>query len=150
MGFTRAKTMLILSLARERRTWGEVKPQMPSRFLDDIPLECLAQPVRPRQAAYMAGDRGVIGPPRERRMRRGPPRDELDQRGGWDDEPVYDLDADTRDSPVGFEPGATVNHVALGAGTVVGSTGSGKTRLWIVEFSSVGRKTVQAKWLSLA
>jgi len=88
----------------------------------------------------------VIAPPRERRVRR-PAADEMDQRGGWDDEPVYDLDADTRGIDPGFEPGATVNHVALGTGTIVGSTGTGKARLWIVEFETFGRKTVQAKWL---
>ena len=80
VAITRAKERLILTLARTRRVWGEIKIQSPSRFLDDIPAVCLAQPLRAR-AALGTGP-VASGPPREGyrdRRRRAP--DEYDQRG---------------------------------------------------------------------
>ena len=92
---------------------------------------------------------GPIPPPRERKPRRE--RDDFDQRVAYDDEPVFQLDAggdgDGDGDVPGFEPGTTVSHVALGTGRVVGPTGSGRDQKLIVEFDSIGRKTVQAKWL---
>jgi DNA helicase-2/ATP-dependent DNA helicase PcrA len=146
VAMTRARERLILSLARERRVWGEIRIQAPSRFLDDIPEACLAQPRRLRRASFAAGSGGAMAPPRERRVRRAAV-DELDQRSYDDGEPVYQVGADL-DAEPGFEPGAAVSHAALGAGRIVGPSGDGRDRKWIVEFESIGRKTVQAKWLS--
>jgi DNA helicase-2/ATP-dependent DNA helicase PcrA len=146
VAITRAKDRLIMTLARERRVWGEIKIQTPSRFLDDIPEGCLAQPVRPRAVVPRTGP---IPPPRSisarGKVRRDP--DDFDQRVAYDDEPVFHVDGDGEAGEPGFEPGTTVSHVALGTGRVVGPTGSGRDRRLIVEFDSIGRKTVQAKWL---
>src|SRR5205814_4359431 len=45
---TRAREQLVMSHARTRRVWGEIRIQDPSRFLDDLPLDSLAQPRRSR------------------------------------------------------------------------------------------------------
>lgn len=44
VAITRAREHLIVSHARTRRTWGEVRMQQPSRFLDDFPPKTLARP----------------------------------------------------------------------------------------------------------
>jgi len=48
VAITRARHRLVLTHARTRRVWGEIRLQGPSRFLDDIPPACLAAPARPR------------------------------------------------------------------------------------------------------
>ena len=52
------------------------------------------------------------------------------------------------DGTPAFEPGTAVSHAALGAGTVVETSGSGRDLKIVVDFEKIGRKTVLAKWLA--
>jgi hypothetical protein len=80
-----------------------------------------------------------------------PRRDELDQRS-WDgdDVPTYrigdDLAASGGDGDP-FSPGAAVSHRAFGSGRIIEIRGGGLGRRIVVEFASVGEKTVDARWL---
>jgi DNA helicase-2/ATP-dependent DNA helicase PcrA len=141
VAITRARERLVLSHARTRRVWGEIRIQDPSRFLDDLPADSLAQPRRNRVSVPSA-PRIVDGDwaGRARRPRPARSRDELDQRTAYDDEPVYRVDDD-------FVIGAEVMHASLGAGRVVAVTGTGKDRKVVVDFGTVGRKTVYASYL---
>jgi len=149
VALTRARRRLFLSHARLRRVWGDVKQQVPSRFLDDIPAACFATPPRSLRAAAAAA------PPRPRPTPAGKPRrpawDEHDQRSYDDDLPTFDVDADLRnddgDRGGRFAPGATVRHAAFGPGRVVATSGDGWQQRVVVEFASVGAKTVDARWL---
>jgi DNA helicase-2/ATP-dependent DNA helicase PcrA len=109
VAMTRARERLVLTHARTRRQWGEVRLNQPSRFLDAIPPDCLAVRARPAvrevRSPYEATDTSV------RLARRGAGGgsyaggramyDELDQRVHGDvRSPVimdgdieYDLDA---------------------------------------------------------
>ena len=142
VAITRARERLVLSQARTRRVWGEIRIQDPSRFLDDLPADSLAQPRRARIGA--PAPRIVDGDwaGRARRPRPARSRDELDQRTSYDDEPVFHVD-----DAGGFVIGAEVSHASLGAGRVVAVTGSGKDCRVVVDFAAVGRKTVFAKFL---
>jgi DNA helicase-2/ATP-dependent DNA helicase PcrA len=142
VAITRARERLVLSQARTRRVWGEIRIQDPSRFLDDLPADSLAQPRRARISA--PAPRIVDGDwaGRARRPRPARSRDELDQRTGDDDEPVFQVEG-----AGGFVIGAEVSHADLGAGRVVAVTGSGKDCRVVVDFAAVGRKTVFAKFL---
>jgi DNA helicase-2/ATP-dependent DNA helicase PcrA len=163
VAITRARERLVLSHARTRRVWGEIRLQGPSRFLDDIPPAVLAQPTRrsqltPRAPAIVdgnwsagarAGSRrpGYVGGSR-------PPRgtyDDMDQRTP-DDEPVYQLDADTPPSarPLAFRTGDQVTHTMHGIGRVVAVSADGKDLKVIVDFPNAGRKTILAKFLRQA
>jgi DNA helicase-2/ATP-dependent DNA helicase PcrA len=141
VAITRARERLVLSQARTRRVWGEIRIQAPSRFLDDLPPDSLAQPRRARIGA--PAPRVVDGNWSGGARRPAPSRsrDEHDQRTAYDDEPVYRVDE------VDFVIGAEVSHASLGNGRVVAVTGSGKDRRVVVDFSAVGRKTVFAKFL---
>jgi hypothetical protein len=125
--------------------------QAPSRFLDDLPPGSLAQPIRAPAPVKQAW---AQAPPMAPRSSRPGKRtwDEFDQRSGGDDEPVFHLDADGRsDDPADpYRPGRTVSHAAFGDGKVVEARGSGAQRSVVVEFASVGRKTVLARFLAPA
>jgi DNA helicase-2/ATP-dependent DNA helicase PcrA len=143
VAITRAREQLVMSHARTRRVWGEIRIQDPSRFLDDLPPDSLAQPRRSRvnlPSAPRIVDGDWAG--RQRKPRPSRSRDELDQRTSYDDEPVFRVD-DAGD----FVIGAQVTHAALGSGRVVAVTGTGKDRRVVVDFGAVGRKTVFAKFL---
>jgi DNA helicase II / ATP-dependent DNA helicase PcrA len=143
VAITRARERLVLSQARTRRVWGEIRIQDPSRFLDDLPAGSLAQPRRARISvpAPRIVDGDWAG--RARRPRPARSRDELDQRTGHDDdEPVFQVEG-----AGGFVIGAEVTHADLGAGRVVAITGTGKDCRVVVDFTVVGRKTVFAKFL---
>ncbi len=143
VAITRARERLVVSHARTRRVWGETRIQDPSRFLDDLPADSLAQPRRARIGA--PAPRIVDGDwaGRARRPRPARSHDELDQRTGHDDdEPVFQIEG-----AGGFVIGAEVTHTDLGAGRVVAITGTGKDCRVVVDFAAVGRKTVFAKFL---
>jgi DNA helicase-2/ATP-dependent DNA helicase PcrA len=143
VAITRAREQLVMSRARTRRVWGEIRIQEPSRFLDDLPADSLAQP-RSSRVHVPSAPRIVDGDwaGRQRRARPSRSRDELDQRTGDDDELVFQVD-----EPGGFVIGAEVTHAALGAGRIVAVTGTGKDCRVVVDFVVVGRKTVFAKFL---
>ncbi len=162
VALTRAMDRLVLTAARTRRTWGEIRVQTPSRFLDDIPAACLARPRRgatPVAAVSSGGGWPRAGAPAmARRPDRPAPRrslgttyDEHDQRSHDDDEPSFDLDGDRgtarlREDRIGA--GARVRHVQFGAGRVVDAQGQGKDRKLVIEFPDVGYKTVLARFVT--
>jgi DNA helicase-2/ATP-dependent DNA helicase PcrA len=141
VAITRARERLVMSHARTRRVWGEIRMQQPSRFLDDLPADSLAQPRRARPnipSAPRIVDGDWAG--RARKPRPSRARDELDQRPTYDDEPVFQVDGE-------FPIGAQVTHAALGSGKVVAVTGMGKDQRVVVDFGKIGQKTVFAKYL---
>ncbi len=146
VALTRARKKLYLSSARLRRVWGDVKQQVPSRFLDDIPAHCFTvAPAAIRRAPVpgaMPGRQLVAPRPKK------PQRDPLDQRSWDEDVPSFDVSSDTLEPGEDpFVPGATVNHAAFGTGKVLASRGGGFQRRVVVRFASVGEKTVDARWL---
>src|SRR5690606_7192606 len=145
VAFTRAKERLVLTSARVRRQWAEVKMNPPSRFLDDIPSEYLA--VRARRAPPRPPAGSLVRAPRPPR----PPRverDELDQRTYEEDVPTYHIGDDGPRPGDDFPAGATVRHDAFGTGRVIESRGSGRDRKLLIDFSTVGLKTVLARFVA--
>ncbi len=164
VALTRAKDRLTLTAARTRRTWGEIRIQTPSRFLDDIPAACLARARRGALTTASSGSWSRTGsappmaprraaPAQPQARRQTPAYDEHDQRSHDDDEPSYDLDGDrgtarVREDRIG--PGAHVSHVQFGAGQVVDASGQGKDRKLLIRFPEVGVKTVLARFVTMA
>jgi len=143
VAITRARKQLVLTHARTRRVWGEVRLQGPSRFLDDLPPQTLAAPSRrtpmtPRAPAIVNGN-WEARRNRGKRFGRGTV-DEFDQRVG-DDEPVFRVDEDMEPAQP-FRSGDAVSHTILGVGRVVAVSGNGKDMRVIVDFPEAGRKTV--------
>jgi DNA helicase-2/ATP-dependent DNA helicase PcrA len=144
VAFTRAEERLILTGARLRRHWGEIRMSRPSRFLDDVPEACLA--VREREAP----------PPRprvlqaERKPRHLQPEyDEFDQRTYDDSDPVFEPELGQGHARE-LTTGATVKHSSFGRGRVLEARGSGRDLKLLIDFSSVGLKTVLARFVEPA
>jgi DNA helicase II / ATP-dependent DNA helicase PcrA len=145
VAITRARERLVLTHARTRRVWGEIRLQGPSRFLDDLPQSSLAGPVRPkvmtpRAPAIVDGNWNGV---RRRRPRQS--ADEYDQRTHDEDVPSYNMNDDLAEPEV-FRTGDQVSHSMLGVGRVV-AISDGKV---IVEFPGAGRKTVLPRFLQHA
>jgi DNA helicase II / ATP-dependent DNA helicase PcrA len=136
VAITRAKDRLILTNARTRRVWSEIRMNMPSRFLDDIPAECIAVRRRTRPAKPMAiPDRAVAAAH----------YDEFDQRSAYDEMPEYDVYDDLDED--GVCSGATVQHATFGTGRVIAAQGGGKERKLVIEFPNAGVKTILARFV---
>ncbi|MEP6863905.1 MAG: UvrD-helicase domain-containing protein [Deltaproteobacteria bacterium] len=155
VAITRARKQLVLTHARTRRVWGEVRLQGPSRFLDDLPPQVLAAPARrtpmtPRAPTIVNGN-WEARRNKGKRFGRGTV-DEFDQRVG-DDEPVFRVDSDMdveREANQPFRSGDSVSHTLLGLGRVVAVSGTGKDMRVIVDFPEAGRKTVLPGFLRAA
>ncbi len=131
VAITRARDRLILSYARTRRVYDQIRVGQPSRFLTHIPPECIA--VRARRTA----SRPTLAarPEPERRPRREP-----------DDEPVYYLDDAGTDDPV-YPRGARVRHRIFGVGQIEEGTGRGPDRKLSIRFPQHGLKSIVARYV---
>ncbi|HEX4492617.1 MAG TPA: UvrD-helicase domain-containing protein [Acidimicrobiia bacterium] len=149
VALTRARQRLVLTHARTRRVWGEIRVQGPSRFLADLPPGCLAVPQRPA-AIVPKGPRildGNFAPTAAASRRMRAARDDFDQRTPHgDDDPVYHLDHDAPPTEP-FRTGDQVLHAIHGTGRVIAVSGAGKDRKVIVDFPAAGRMTVLARYL---
>jgi DNA helicase-2/ATP-dependent DNA helicase PcrA len=137
---TRARERLILTSARMRRQWAEVKNNRPSRFLDDIPSEHMAVRAAPAPPRPPAGT--LVRAPRPARA-----HDEYDQRIDGDDVPVIRIDAEHLGGGDHFPAGSAVRHDSFGTGRVLESRGTGRDRKLLIDFRTVGLKTVLARFV---
>ena len=142
VGLTRAKDSLVLCHARQRRRAGERMIGRLSPFVDAIPEELLDRTVTER-----AGREYPDSPPRrgqrERRTGRTPQGPEITH--GVDYEAEYDFD---QDRPRLIK-GERVLHATFGSGSVVEVSGFGRDLKVTVEFDTIGRKKLLARYADL-
>ncbi|MCU1530009.1 MAG: ATP-dependent helicase PcrA [Frondihabitans sp.] len=163
VGITRARKRLYLSLAMTRAQFGEVNVAMPSRFLQEIPVELIEW----KQSPGMANSRGGTQP-RALNARReggfgdgssgGRPR----SAGGFGHGSYDRATAAAKTKPktewanrvtgtvrdngdLVLEAGDRISHVDFGEGRVVAVTGEGARRIAEVVFDSAGRKKLLIK-----
>jgi len=153
VGMTRARKRLTLSLARCRSLFGELRFNVPSRFVRELPPEVTE--------GLSALDR--LSPMQER-ARKDVFYDELDQRPRYSEEnplPGRNRMRESRYEPAskpavkqaapgvgGLGPGARVKHPSFGVGTVEESDGEGLNRKLVVRFGpGVGIKRVLARFI---
>ncbi|MDH3745291.1 MAG: UvrD-helicase domain-containing protein [Acidobacteriota bacterium] len=131
VGMTRAEKKLFLSACRRRRIAGRYQDQEPSRFLDEIPPECVETTNSPELFADSrgAGVRSFFGRPRPA----GPFAVEPSQAEG--------------DGEVGR--GRRVRHPVLGDGVVVATEGEGEASKLTVYFDRVGKRKLIVKYAGL-
>jgi DNA helicase-2/ATP-dependent DNA helicase PcrA len=139
VAFTRAMDRVIVTYARTRRAYDGMRANPPSRFLRDLPVDCVAVRKKPRPAP---------APPPGRRS-----WDEADQRGhddhhgpAPDDMPVYEVEDVGGDDPQ-FPVGAQVRHKIFGVGQVTDGSGRGPDRKLTVRFPAHGTKTIVARFV---
>ena len=137
VGMTRAQRRLVLTSAARRRVFGEYQSNDPSRFIDEIPRELIEEVpstfASPRQASF--------SPSRSNPYARG--------RSVREEPAPYAYEDEDQSAPRGLRPGARVRHPKFGEGTVLSVEPLEDDTKLVVRFSSVGQKTLRAKFAKL-
>ena len=138
VAITRAKKALTISYARQRMIYGRTSSSMPSRFLKEIPEECIVKKggFRPHQAAAATGyDR-----PYSSYNSRPKPRyhSESSMVSAKSAAPMLEL-----------QQGDMVVHAAFGRGMVLTVTKMGGDALLEIAFDDIGTKKLMAKTASV-
>ena len=139
VGITRAQRRLVLTSAARRRVFGDYQSTEPSRFIDEIPVELMEVPspfVTPQASfsSFRTGQHGRGG------SYRGRVREE---------QPTYDYTSEDQSLPAGLRPGLQVRHAQFGLGTIIAVEPLSDDIKLVVRFSSVGQKTLRAKFAKL-
>ncbi|MBQ4370494.1 MAG: ATP-binding domain-containing protein, partial [Oscillospiraceae bacterium] len=142
VAITRAKKKLYITGARQRMMMGRTSNNLPSRFVDELPDECIerseAQRYAPTFGAYGSGDRGAreneggYGYGRRKRPARPPER------------PAAPRPA-AAPAAVDFRKGDAVEHKAFGKGVILSVQPTGGDALLEIAFDSAGTKRLMAK-----
>jgi DNA helicase-2/ATP-dependent DNA helicase PcrA len=142
VGMTRAKSRLVLSLARRRMAYGDAGPSWrdrePSRFLGDLPPELFGLPSRPPP-------RPASTAPVVRRRPGAMPGEPVIEYDGPSVDYSFDQRPETGRAP--FTRGDVVTHPSLGEGMVRACDGVGPDAKVTVAFPGIGEKRVIAKFL---
>lgn len=136
VGITRARRELYLTSAMRRRVFGEYQNTEPSRFLDEIPPGLLRHE-ESRAEAMRAPARswGYAATPYSRAPQR-PPRE-------------YSPEDEDQSGRGGLRAGSRVRHAMFGVGTVQSVEELDDDMKVVVTFTTVGRKTLRAKYAKL-
>jgi DNA helicase-2/ATP-dependent DNA helicase PcrA len=140
VGITRAQRRLVLTSAARRRVFGDYQSREPSRFIDEIPpglveevSSTFSTPQQTSLSQYRAHPygRGSGG----RKVREEPT--------------PYAYEDEDQSASGGLAPGIRVRHPTFGVGTVVSVEQLEDDTKLVVRFTSVGQKTLRAKFAKL-
>jgi DNA helicase-2/ATP-dependent DNA helicase PcrA len=165
VGFTRARHRLLLSCARARSLFGELRFNAASRFLGDVPPELFDKPLpspqdpgfeRPRTSSgysidysYDQSYRGGSSPgAAQRGSQRNSQRASQRNYGGGRRYPQRrTVELEVSRAPIGAT-GMTVRHAVFGVGRVVAADGDGPDAKLTIRFPSVGDKRIVARFVT--
>jgi DNA helicase-2/ATP-dependent DNA helicase PcrA len=138
VGITRAQRRLVLTSAARRRVFGEYQATEASRFIEEIPHELIDEipstfAINPYQSSFTQFRGGSSG--RGRRAR--------------EEQTAYSYEDEDQSVPAGLRPGSRVRHPKFGEGTVLSVEALDDDTKLVVRFSSVGQKTLRAKFAKL-
>jgi DNA helicase-2/ATP-dependent DNA helicase PcrA len=139
VGLTRAQRRIVLTSAARRRVFGDYQSTEPSRFIDEIPAELMEEAASafPSQTAFSHYRAAPYG---RGNSYRGRAREE---------QPVYTYEDEDQSLVAGLKPGLRVRHPQFGIGTVLSVEPLDDDTKLVVRFSSVGQKTLRAKFAKL-
>jgi DNA helicase-2/ATP-dependent DNA helicase PcrA len=129
VGLTRAEDRLFLTYAFKRTRYGESEPSVPSRFLEDVPLELVSGSWR------RSGRPGTRG---EGQGMRGTIRNSQ-----------FGAAAAVAARELQFRAGQRVRHATFGEGLVIESRIDGSDEMVTVHFEDVGLKRLMASFAHL-
>lgn len=111
VGITRAKQKLTISYAESRRLYGKEERHLPSRFIEELPKECI-QEVRLRGTVTRAYNRAAVG----------------------------SLNTPPTQNDSGWKMGQKVKHAKFGNGTIINVEGSDNNTRLQIAFQGEGIK----------
>ena len=144
VAITRAKKSLSISHARQRMLYGRTSAALPSRFLKEIPEECIVKKGgfrRTQESRYEYG--GGYGktydsyPSYSANARKTPQK-----------RPVASMASDNKASYLELNQGDMVMHAAFGRGMVLSVMKMGGDALLEIAFDQIGTKKLMAKTAS--
>jgi DNA helicase-2/ATP-dependent DNA helicase PcrA len=148
VGMTRAEQRLVLSCARERRSFGSLTANEPSRFISEVGSGLM----RDLSADWMAaagyrteGYRGRL----YSTPRRAPAASPSPSLGDEDISAAPDDDDGATTPGAGLRVGMKVFHVKFGYGEVEGLDGLGEKQKATVRFSGWGRMKLMTRYANL-
>jgi len=152
VGMTRAKEKLFLSRAERRSTFGVGRANLPSRFLDELPVELIETEERERKKSdFYWEDRSPATLPGEPELREEDlvhiGRDIVDRSSEENPHPTSD---ERTLSPEGFYPlkvGMKVRHPKFGVGRVRSVEGMDEEQKATVVFQTVGTKRLKVGYV---
>ena len=133
VGITRTKEKLFLSRSEKRSTFGVGRVNLPSRFLNELPMELIRTEKRRERFEPLFSEReGLFAPPKS----------EGDGVAG--EERVL--------TPEGLFPlrmGMQVRHPKFGKGRVISTEGADEEQRATVQFETVGSKRLKVRYANL-
>lgn len=140
VGITRAQRQLVLTSAARRRVFGEYQTNEASRFVDEIPAALLEHVpstfASPRKSSWSRSHRGTGGRSTERRHE-------------YEEPAPYSYEDEDQSASGEVRPGTRVRHPTFGEGTVLSVEPLEDDTKLIVRFSTVGQKTLRARFAKL-
>jgi DNA helicase-2/ATP-dependent DNA helicase PcrA len=146
VGITRARRKLVLTSAARRRVFGEYQPTEASRFIEEIPADLVEQEFPAFASSSYRGGQSRGWEYRANPYGRFPSRRPDRAR---EDPPPFVYEDEDQTGAVGLHPGLRVKHGQFGFGTVISVEDLEDDQKLVVRFSSVGQKTLRAKYAKL-
>ena len=140
VGITRAQRHLVLTSAARRRVFGEYQSNEASRFIDEIPGE-LVEHVPSTFASSRQSSSSRVHGSRDGRS--------WGRRREHEEPAPYAYEDEDQSESGGVRPGVRVRHPTFGEGTVLSVEPLEDDTKLIVRFSSVGQKTLRARFAKL-
>jgi DNA helicase II / ATP-dependent DNA helicase PcrA len=139
VGITRAQRYLVLTSAARRRVFGEYQSNDPSRFIDEIPPELLEH-----VPSTFVSSRQSVSQGRGRSNGRSWTRRDAPEQPA-----PYAYEDEDQSESGGVRTGTRVRHPTFGVGTVLSVEPLEDDTKLVVRFSSVGQKTLRARFAKL-
>lgn len=150
VAITRAKKTLTITHAAQRMLYGRTTANKVSRFVEEIPPECLAAPVqkRPPVSAWSG-----FGPSSGTARSTAFGRSDQSAPNGRSDRPrqsfpVYQPPKSAAELP-DYRPGDTVRHTSFGQGMILSVSKMGNDALLEIAFDEKGTKRLMARTASV-
>ena len=146
MAIPRARKTLDITHARQRMLYGQTKGALHSRFLDEIPDECLEKKGRREQKEYgyssSGREDGYGGYNSYSAQPRTTPRKPMQQTS------LLKSSVAPKAASLELNKGDMVQHTAFGKGMVLSVMKTGGDALLEIAFDQVGTKRLMAKYAS--
>jgi DNA helicase-2/ATP-dependent DNA helicase PcrA len=144
VGMTRAKQRLFLSRAEERSTFGVGRANLPSRFLDELPMDLIHfEEKRRKMESLFSQETSMAGLPAGRRDEFHEAEIRMDD---LSQENFYSGGEEVVLTPEGFYPlkiGMRVRHLKFGVGKVESVEGMDENQKATIVFRTVGSKRLK-------
>ena len=139
VGITRAQRRLVLTSAARRRVFGDYQSTDPSRFIDEIPRALMEEVPSTFASPYQSSSL----------FRAKPYGGSWGGRHAREEQASYAHEDEDQSAPGGLKPGLRVRHPTFGEGTVLSVEPLDDDTKLVVRFTSVGQKTLRAKFAKL-